>query len=92
MKQKTKCAIATCARQAVKDDMCTVHALCWLFTRDSRPGRDRCERLRQFVVRQDVRAALYHPPDTRPTCSEIGCEERGTESGPCAAHVADSLL
>lgn len=89
---KPKCAVAACARDATRTGLCIVHGLNWLFSRDSRPGPDREERLRQFVVRQDVREALYHPPDTRPRCTENGCEERGTESGPCASHVADSLL
>lgn len=54
------CAVASCAKEATKDDLCPIHALTWLLTPGARlpEGHGRTEALRQFVVRQDVRDHL----------------------------------
>lgn len=55
----TKCAVSQCERDAVKWMLCVPHAFAWILTPGARlQGNERRAALCDFVVRQDVRAAL----------------------------------
>lgn len=49
------CEVVGCGVEAKREQMCTVHALSWLVSRDSdrTPGRE--ERRRAFVARASLR-------------------------------------
>lgn len=58
MTAPASCAVGHCLKPASKDGLCTVHALTWLLTKESAPTPGRESRLRDFVVRQDIRHTL----------------------------------
>lgn len=54
----TTCAVESCTRPVARDCLCCLHALTWLLSKDSAPTPGREQRLRDFIVRQDIRNTL----------------------------------